>query len=78
MEIAARYANRRFAGWVLVSDQESWVGKGRSGSTAVMTTSLTFVRNQVRRHRKGLASLKLVCIDLQPYTTPGPRSGATF
>jgi 60 kDa SS-A/Ro ribonucleoprotein len=70
----ALYANRRFAGCVLVSDQESWVGAGRNGSTAVMTEWQTFVRNQVRLHGKALhgdshAGPKLVCIDLQPYTT---------
>ena len=65
----ARYANRKFAGCVLVSDQESWVGAGRSGSTAVMTEWQTFVANQVRLHGKGFAGPKLVCIDLQPYTT---------
>jgi 60 kDa SS-A/Ro ribonucleoprotein len=69
----ARYANRRFAGCVLVSDQESWVGTGRNGSTAVMTEWQTFVRNQVRGapsgSGKGFAGPKLVCIDLQPYTT---------
>jgi 60 kDa SS-A/Ro ribonucleoprotein len=65
----ARYANRHFAGCVLVSDQESWVGIGRGGSTAVMSEWQTFVRNQVRLHSKGFAGPKLVCIDLQPYTT---------
>ena len=61
--------NRRFAGCVLVSDQESWVGTGRGGSTAVMTEWQAFVRNQVRLHGKSFAGPKLVCIDLQPYTT---------
>ena len=65
----ARYANRKFAGCVLVSGQESWVGAGRNGSTAVMTEWQTFVRNQVRLARQGFAGPKLVCIDLQPYTT---------
>ncbi len=70
----ARYAGQRLAGCVLVSDQESWVGAGRSGSTAVMTEWQTFVGNQVRLHRKAqdrgsCAGPKLVCIDLQPYTT---------
>src|SRR5271166_6148558 len=65
----ARYANRKFAGCVLVSDQESWVGAGRNSSTAVMTEWQTFVRNQVRLHGKDFAGPKLVCIDLQPYTT---------
>jgi 60 kDa SS-A/Ro ribonucleoprotein len=64
----ARYANRRFAGCVLVSDQESWVGTGRNGSTAVMTEWQTFVANQKRLSGR-VASPKLVCIDLQPYTT---------
>ncbi len=65
----ARYANRKFAGCVLVSDQESWVGAGQNGSTAVMTEWQAFVRNQVRLHGNGFAGPKLVCIDLQPYTT---------
>lgn len=64
-----RYHNRRFAGCVLVSDQESWVGTGRHGSTAVMTEWQAFVGNQVRLHERGWAGPKLVCIDLQPYTT---------
>ena len=65
----ARYVNRRFAGCVLVSDNESWVGTGRGGSTAVMTEWRAFVRNQVRLHGRGFAGPKLVCIDLQAYTT---------
>jgi 60 kDa SS-A/Ro ribonucleoprotein len=65
----ARYANRKFAGCVLVSDNESWVGVGRNGTTAVMTEWQTFVRNQVRLHGRDFAGPKLVCIDLQPYTT---------
>jgi 60 kDa SS-A/Ro ribonucleoprotein len=65
----ATYANRKFAGCVLVSDNESWVGTGRGGSTAVTTEWQTFVRRQVRLHGKGFAGPKLVCIDLQPYTT---------
>jgi 60 kDa SS-A/Ro ribonucleoprotein len=74
-----RYYDRRFAGCVLVSDQESWVGTGRdhaargARSTGVMTEWQTFVRNQVRGapsgSGKGFAGPKLVCIDLQPYTT---------
>jgi 60 kDa SS-A/Ro ribonucleoprotein len=64
-----RYGQRRFAGCVLVSDQESWVGTGRGGSTAVMTEWQAFVRNQVRLHGKDFAGPRLVCIDLQPYTT---------
>lgn len=64
-----RYHDRRFVGCVLVSDQESWVGTGRNGSTAVMTEWQTFVANQVRLHERGWAGPKLVCIDLQPYTT---------
>ncbi len=64
-----RYHDRRFAGCVLVSDQESWVGTGRNDSTAVMTEWQTFVVNQVRLHDRGWPGAKLVCIDLQPYTT---------
>jgi 60 kDa SS-A/Ro ribonucleoprotein len=68
-EANRRYAKRQLAGCVLVSDQESWVGAGRGGSTAVMTEWQQFVRNQARLQGKGLAGPKLVCIDLQPYAT---------
>jgi 60 kDa SS-A/Ro ribonucleoprotein len=64
-----RHAGRKFAGCVLVSDQESWVGTARAGTTAVMTEWQAFVGNQVRLHGRGFAGPKLVCIDLQPYTT---------
>ena len=47
---------------------ESWIGAGRHGSTATMTAWQDFVKNQVRL-QGGDASPKLVCIDLQPYTT---------
>lgn len=60
---------KRFVGCVLVSDQESWIGTGRHGSTAVMTAWAEFVRNQVRLHGKDFAGPRLVCLDLQPYTT---------
>jgi len=65
----ARYHDRRFAGCVLVSDQESWVGAGRGGSTAVVTQWQEFVKNQMRLGGHGIPSPKLICIDLQPYTT---------
>jgi 60 kDa SS-A/Ro ribonucleoprotein len=64
-----RYHERRFAGCVLVSDNESWVGTGRNGSTAVMTEWQGFVKNQLRLGGHAIPSPKLVCIDLQPYTT---------
>jgi 60 kDa SS-A/Ro ribonucleoprotein len=63
-----QYAMRKFAGVVLVSDNESWVGTGRSGSTGVMTAWEAFVANQ-RKLAGTEASPKLVCIDLQPYQT---------
>ena len=65
---SARYANRRFASCVLVSDQESLVGVGRGGETAVMTEWQRFVANQKRLRGKAVQP-KLVCINLQPYTT---------
>jgi len=63
-----KYAKRKFAGIVLVSDNESWVGTGRHGSTAVMTAWEAFVTNQRKLAGKE-ASPKLVNIDLQPYQT---------
>ena len=66
-----QYRKRKFAGCVLVSDNQSWVGKGRYGSTCVMTQWKTFVNQQVR---KGVKSPKLVCIDIQPYlSTQAPE-----
>ena len=71
-----RYHDRRFAGCVLVSDQESWVGAGRGGSTAVVTEWQEFVKNQMRLGGHGIPSPKLICIDLQPYaTTQAPDRG---
>ncbi|MDP1560113.1 MAG: TROVE domain-containing protein [Pirellulaceae bacterium] len=62
------YANRKFAGIVLVSDNESWVGTGRNGSTGVMTAWEVFVANQRKLAGKD-ANPKLINIDLQPYQT---------
>jgi 60 kDa SS-A/Ro ribonucleoprotein len=39
------FAKRQFAGVVLVSDNESWVGTGRQGSTGVMTAWEAFTSN---------------------------------
>jgi 60 kDa SS-A/Ro ribonucleoprotein len=61
--------DRPFAGCVLVSDTESWVGEGRHGSTAVMIEWQRFVKNQARLHGADWAGPKLVCIDVQAYTT---------
>jgi 60 kDa SS-A/Ro ribonucleoprotein len=67
------YRDRRFAGCVLVSDMESWVGTGRGGATGVMAEWQTFVARQKHLHGGG-AGPKLVCIDLQAYTTSqGPE-----
>lgn len=69
------YAKRKFAGIVLVSDNESWIGTGRHGSTAVMAAWEAFVANQRRLNQPQSASSrleaspKLVNIDLQPYQT---------
>ncbi len=63
-----KHAKRKFAGVVLVSDNESWVGTGRHGSTGVMTAWEAFVANQRKLAGKE-ANPKLVNIDLQPYQT---------
>jgi 60 kDa SS-A/Ro ribonucleoprotein len=63
-----KHAKRKFAGIVLVSDNESWVGTGRHGSTGVMTAWEAFVANQRKLVGKE-TSPKLVNIDLQPYQT---------
>ena len=61
-----REARQAFAGCVLVSDNESWIGEGRGGSTKVLTEWTKFA---ARQKRMGVAAPKLVCIDVQPYTT---------
>lgn len=61
-----KHGKRTFAGIVLVSDNESWVGTGRHGSTGVMTAWEAFVANQRKLAGKE-ANPKLVCIDVQPY-----------
>lgn len=63
-----RFRDRRFAGCVLLSDNESWVGEGRAGSTAVLTWWQRFVANQARLGASP-DDVKLVCIDVQPNAT---------
>ncbi|WP_397570436.1 TROVE domain-containing protein [Schlesneria sp. T3-172] len=71
----ATYAKRKFAGVVLVSDNESWVYQGRpyfygaNGSTGVVTEWQRFVQNQVRLHGGDITGPKLICVDLQPNAT---------
>jgi 60 kDa SS-A/Ro ribonucleoprotein len=66
------YRKRKFAGVVLVSDNESWVYRnrpyayGRDGSTGVMTQWQQFVAFQ---QQHGVTAPKLVCIDHQPYAS---------
>lgn len=76
----AKYAKRKFAGVVLVSDNESWIYQGRPfqgglhGATGVMTEWRQFVRNQVKLQGGDIAGPKLICIDLQPcQTTQAPE-----
>ena len=70
-EANTKFSKRPFAGCVLVSDNESWVGTGRYGSTGVMTEWQAFRQNQ---KRLGVKSPKLVCIDIQPYgSTQAPE-----
>lgn len=76
----AAYAKRKFAGIVLVSDNESWVYQGRpyfygaNGSTGVMTEWQQFVQNQVKLQGGDIMGPKLICIDLQPnQTTQAPE-----
>jgi len=63
-----RFPTRPFAGCVLLSDNESWVGTGRYGTTAVLTEWEQFRGNQ-RALAAGVSDPRLVCIDLQAYTT---------
>ncbi|WP_164104383.1 TROVE domain-containing protein [Candidatus Laterigemmans baculatus] len=69
-EANQRYSKRKFAGIVLVSDNESWInggrffGSGRGGSTGVVTEWEKFKKAQ---RKNGIADPKLVCIDIAPY-----------
>jgi 60 kDa SS-A/Ro ribonucleoprotein len=63
------WSRRRFIGCVLISDNESWIGSGRNGSTGVLTEWQAFAANQVRLHGHEFTGPKLVCIDVQPYVT---------
>lgn len=65
-EANGRLRKRKFAGIVLVSDNQSWIGLGRHGSTAVMTEWTRFVKQQKRLAGQDLQP-RLVCIDIQPY-----------
>ena len=66
-EANTKYGKRPFAGCVLVSDNEGWGGKGRYGSTGVLSEWQTFVKNQLRLGGHDIPAPKLVCIDIQPY-----------
>jgi 60 kDa SS-A/Ro ribonucleoprotein len=76
-EANTKYRNRHFAGCVLVSDNESWVGSGCYGSTGVMTEWQQFVANQRKllpQAQTASGGPKLVCIDIQPYgSTQAPE-----
>lgn len=65
LEVAPTWhPDRKFGAAILVSDQESWIGRGRQGSTAVMTAWDAFANHQ---RKLGVVDPRLVCIDLQPY-----------
>ena len=67
-EANAHLRGRPFAGCVLLSDSESWVGTGRCGATDVLTEWEKFRGHLLALHA-GRLDPKLVCIDLQPYVT---------
>jgi 60 kDa SS-A/Ro ribonucleoprotein len=74
IEANTTYKDRQFAGIVLISDNESWVGQGRYQATAVLEQWSQFVGNQGRLGNP--LTPRLVCIDLVPNTTTqAPESG---
>ncbi|MGE3820026.1 MAG: TROVE domain-containing protein [Isosphaeraceae bacterium] len=74
-EAVTRHAKRKLVGCVLVSDNMSWIGQGRHGSTQLMTAWREFVKNQVRLKGADVEGPKLVCLDLQPSgTAQAPES----
>lgn len=74
-EANERPAHRRFAGVVLVSDNESWIYRDRAywpgvrGATGVLSEWHDFVKNQLKLGGAEIPPPKLVCIDIQPYGT---------
>jgi 60 kDa SS-A/Ro ribonucleoprotein len=68
-EANARHRARPLAGCVMASDNESWIGRGRHGSTTMMTEWQAFVKNQAPLHPAEFVGPKLACVDLQPYAT---------
>ncbi len=62
------HKDRPFAGCVLVSDMEGWVGVGRGNSTPTMTAWHEFLKNQARLQGESV-SPKLIAINLQAYAT---------
>ncbi|HEY1066936.1 MAG TPA: TROVE domain-containing protein, partial [Pirellulales bacterium] len=67
--VNTHFSHRAYAGCVLVSDNESWVGCGRYGATGVMDAWRTFVGHQARNHPAEFDGPKLVCLDLAPGAT---------
>jgi 60 kDa SS-A/Ro ribonucleoprotein len=60
-------SKRPFAGIILVSDNESWVGRGRRSATGVLTHWNQFAKRQRKLFVGTGVDPKLVCIDIQPY-----------
>lgn len=69
------YADRKFAGVVVLTDEESWVDDGcrysvrDHGETGTTAEWRKFVLNQARLADNRGEHPKLVCVNLQPYTT---------
>lgn len=61
------FRDRPFVGCVLVSDMESWIGAGQDGLTGVAGEWRKFVEQ--RPWLRPDLPPKLVCINVQPYTT---------
>jgi len=65
----SKYANRSFAGVILVSDDQSWLSTtSTSGQTGVLQAWNAFVERQTQLGNR-FGKPKLVCLDLAPYTT---------
>ena len=64
-----RWRDRAFVGCVLISDLESWVGRGRHGSTGVMTAWEAFIDHQRRIAGRAFDAPRLACVDVQAGVT---------
>jgi len=81
-EANKRHSKRPLVGCVLVSDNQSWVTRGRpsfhpSHFTLPTSTLAEWQKFVTSARRHGITDPKLVCIDIQPYGSSQAAGSAT-